>query len=144
MKKSYLIALVVIGIAATFTLWAFSTGMSPYVTIKTAHLSTTPVQLNGIILRDADHPAGYDPQKGVLRFWIQDADKQTIEVEYHGGKPDSFDTAKGTAARGVIRKDPDGHEVFASDSLMLQCDSKYIDKDVKQPRVTPLTAGGMK
>jgi hypothetical protein len=41
-KKAYIIAFLVIGVAAGFTLWAFSGSMTPYVDIATARRSAAP------------------------------------------------------------------------------------------------------
>jgi cytochrome c-type biogenesis protein CcmE len=127
MKKAYLIGIVIISIAAGFTLWAFSSAMSPYVDLKTARATGSAVQLRGIILRDPDHAAYYDTRQNALRFWIKDKNDERIEVVYHGAKPDAFDEASGTAAHGMIHKDVDGQEVFVSDSMVIQCPSKYSD-----------------
>jgi cytochrome c-type biogenesis protein CcmE len=127
-RKS-LIAFLVIGIAVGFTMWAFSSSMTPYVDIKTALRSDTPVQVRGRILHDGpDRPKPfYDDHIKALRFWIEDQNKSQIEVVYHGAKPDSFDTAPETAAHGVARKNPDGTLTFVSDSLVVKCPSKYDD-----------------
>ena len=153
MKKAYLIGLVIISIAAGFTLWAFSSSMTPYVNLKTARATGTAVQLRGIILRDAEHPIYYDARQNALRFWVSDVldskdqaalnDREhQIEVVYHGAKPDAFDAAVGTAAHGMIRKDADGQEIFVSDSMVIQCPSKYSDG--KSPyKKDSKPAGGM-
>ncbi len=117
MKKAYLIAAAVIAIAMGFTLWAFSSSMTSYVDIQTARHSDAPVQVRGKILHDTAH---YDLAQGALRFKIQDAKGEQIEVVYRGAKPDAFDTAPETAAHGMVR---DG--IFLSDSLVVKCPSKY-------------------
>lgn len=127
MNKAYIIAFLVIGLALGFTLWSLSSGMTPYVDVKTAKTMSSPVQIRGLILRDAAHPVVYDRTRGALRFWIRDPHKQEIEVVYYGGKPDAFDKAPGTAAHGYVRKE-NGRDVFVSDSLVVQCPSKYNDE----------------
>lgn len=127
MNKAYLIAIVVISIALGFTLWSFGSGLTPYVDVETAKKMNSDVQIRGLILRDSAHPIVRDATRNALRFWIKDPKEQVVEVVYYGAKPDAFDTAPGTAAHGHMRKDPDGHEYFASDSLVVQCPSKYND-----------------
>ena len=127
MNKAYVIAFVVIGLAVGFTMWSFSSSLTPYVDVKTARKMNTPVQVRGIILRDSAHPIVRDPAHNTLRFWIKDPNKEEIEVVYYGAKPDAFDTAPGTAAHGYVRKE-DGRDVFVSDSLVVQCPSKYNDE----------------
>src|SRR5437879_1200480 len=127
MNKGYIIAFVVIGVALGFTMWSFSSGMTPYVDVKTARKANTPVQIRGLIMRDAEHLVTRDSRLNALRFWIKDANKEAIEVVYYGAKPDAFDTAPGTAAHGYVRKE-NGTDVFVSDSLVVQCPSKYNDE----------------
>jgi cytochrome c-type biogenesis protein CcmE len=127
MNKAYLIAFVVISAALGFTLWSFSSGLTPYVDVKTARTMITAVQIRGIILRDKEHPIVRDSQRNALRFWIKDPNKEEIEIVYYGAKPDAFDTAPGTAAHGYVRKE-NGRDIFVSDSLVVQCPSKYNDQ----------------
>ena len=127
MNKSYIIAFLVIVAALGFTIWSVSASMTPYVNLQMARKTEGAVQVRGKILRDPAHPVRYDTKLKALRFWIVDTNKEEIEVVYHGAKPDAFDTAPGTAAHGYIRKEENGKEVFASDSLVIQCPSKYDD-----------------
>ena len=126
MNRAYIVALVVISLALGFTMWSFSSGLTPYVDVKTALKTNTPVQIRGLILRDTAHAIVRDSKRNALRFWIKDANEQEIEIVYYGAKPDAFDTAPGTAAHGFVRKE-DGRTVFVSDSLVVQCPSKYND-----------------
>lgn len=129
MKKSYIIGLLVISVALGFSLWAFSSSLSPYVDLKTARKTAGPVQVRGLVLKDADHLPYYDAQSHAFRFWMEDSGKEHIEVVYHGAKPDSFDEAPGVSASGVIARDPaTGREYFNSDSLSVKCPSKYDDR----------------
>ncbi len=127
MNRAYIIAFVVIGLALGFTMWSFSSSLTPYVDVKTARKSNTKVQIRGIILRDSAHPVVRDSKRNALRFWIKDPNSEEIEIVYYGAKPDAFDTAPGTAASGYVRK-ADGREVFVSDNLVVQCPSKYNDE----------------
>ena len=84
-----------------------------------------------MILRDKpDVPnPRYDPDLKALCFWIEDKNHERIEVQFHGAKPEAFDTAPETAATGIIRKnasDPT-RDVLVSDSMVVKCPSKYDD-----------------
>lgn len=127
-NKTYLIAFAVIAIAAGFTAWAFMSGMSRYVDIKTARTEKNSVQLRGFIVRDETRTPVYDQKLHALRFWMRDQNKEEMEVVYYGAKPDAFDSAPGTAAHGSIRRDKDGVERFHADSIVIQCPSKYNDE----------------
>jgi len=120
-NKAYIIGLLVISVAMGFTLWSFKDTMTPYTDI----------------LHDTAH---YDDQIHALRFAIQDDKGTKIEVIYHGAKPDAFDTAKETAAHGMIGKDIRGLEVFNSDALVVKCPSKYDDN--KSPYKKTASAEG--
>ncbi len=126
MKRAYLVAFFVISVAMGFTMWAFSGAATPYVNIATARKLGTPAQVRGKILRDAaDLKLGesapyYDSQRGALCFWIEDDNKERIEVIYRNAKPDAFDKAPETAALGIVR----GNSLNA-DQLIVKCPSKY-------------------
>ena len=126
MKKAYLIAILIIAVAAGFTMWAFSSAMTPYVDIRTARQMGSDVQVRGKILHDT---VVYDMRATppVLRFQLEDKNKERIEVVYHGAKPDAFDTAPETAAEGYVHQDASGQEVFESDKMAIKCPSKYDD-----------------
>ena len=95
--------------------------------VKTARTLRNAVQIRGLILRDNAHPIVRDSKRNALRFFIKDVNKEEIEVVYYGAKPDAFDTAPGTAAHGYVRKEG-GRDIFVSDSLVVQCPSKYNDE----------------
>lgn len=143
MNRAYIIAFMIIGIAAGFTMWAFSSSMTPYVDIAGALTHESAVQVRGKILHDSpDAPKPfYDSKIKALRFWIEDEKKRRIEVVYRGAKPDAFDTAPETAAHGIVRKDANGVIVFDSDSLVVKCPSKYDDTKSHQKDKT-YSAGG--
>ncbi len=125
LKKAYVFGLLVISLALGFSLWAFTNSLSPFVDIKTARAADGPVQVRGLIVKDAEHAAYYDPASKAFRFWIVDKNKDICQVVYHGAKPDAFDAAPGLSASGVMARDASGHEFFNSDSLSVQCPSKY-------------------
>ena len=129
MKQVYLIGILIISLALGFTLWAFSSAMTPYVTIAVARQSDTPVQVRGTILRNPEHTPHYDKEHNALRFWIEDPKGERIEVIYKGGKPEAFDEATETAAHGMVK---DG--IFFSDKLVVKCPSKYDEEKAKKPR----------
>jgi cytochrome c-type biogenesis protein CcmE len=128
MKQAYIVGFLVIGLALGFTLWAFSSNMTPYVTVAAAKKSDVPVQIRGKILRDAKHTPYYDKEHNALRFWIEDPKGEQIEVVYKGGKPEAFDEAVGTAAHGMVK-----NGIFFSDKLIIQCPSKYDEGNNIKP-----------
>lgn len=127
-----IVVLVVIGATMAFTLWAFSSSMTPYVDIATARQSAATVQVRGKILHET---VVYDGARGALMFTIQDDKGARIDVVYRGGKPEAFDTAPETAAHGQVR---DGK--FYSDSMVVKCPSKYDER--KNPYKKDAKTGG--
>lgn len=123
-KWGPIIAALIISIAIGFTLWAFTSSMTPYVDIATAMRSTSPVQVRGKILHQT---VQWNAQLKALTFLLQDPHNQTIEVVYKGPKPESFDTAPETAVTGTVQTMPDGQRVFVSTSMVVKCPSKYDD-----------------
>jgi cytochrome c-type biogenesis protein CcmE len=134
-KKAYIIAFLVIGVAMGFTMWAFSSAMTPYVDIKTARTSTTPVQVKGKILHETVRW-----ENNALHFRIEDKNHEQIEVVYKGAKPEAFDTAPETAADGVVTQE-NGQEVFVSSRMVVKCPSKYDDSKKPAPQTAATGAG---
>ena len=130
MNKTYIAGFTIIVLAIGFTMWAFSGSMTPYVDIKQARQLNGDVQVRGKIVRDAEHQPFYDTKANVLRFWLEDINKEKIEVVYHGAKPEAFDTAPETAAKGSIV-----NGVFSSNQLVVKCPSKYDSE--KSPYTQP-------
>lgn len=138
MKQAYLIGFLVVGVALGFTLWAFSGTMTPYVDIRTARQSVSPVQVRGRILHETAH---YDLNKKALCFTIEDINKDKIEVVYFGATPEAFDQAPETAATGVVRRSPSGGEFLESRSMVVKCPSKYEDEQ-RTPYKKAVAGGG--
>lgn len=138
MKRAYIVAFFVISVAMGFTMWAFSSAATPYVNIAQARKLGTPAQVRGKILRNpAELQAGesapyYDTTRNALRFWIEDDNKERVEVVYRNAKPDAFDQAPETAAVGIIKGN-----VLNADQLIVKCPSKY-----EAGKVNYKTAGG--
>ncbi len=129
MKIATIVTLLVISIAMGFTLWAFSSSMTPYVNIQTALKSAGDVQVRGKILHNT---VQWNSQLKALTFTLLDPHNQSIEVVYKGPKPESFDTAPETAVTGSIQN-LNGKRVFVSTSMVVKCPSKYDDsKKIKQ------------
>ncbi len=141
MKKSNMIVFALISVALGFTLWAFTSSMSPFVDFKTARTSASSVQVRGLIVKDGEHAPYYDTSAKAFRFWIKDKNQEVCEIVYHGAKPDAFDAAPGLSASGQMVRAADGKEFFNSDSLSVQCPSKYNDKKMDYSK-KPSSGGG--
>ena len=98
--------------------YSFMDSVTPYVGIAEAESSKSNVQVKGLLAKSAPAPA-MDGDDFV--FTLEDeADGKTMEVRYHGQKPDQFDQAHHIVAIGHY----DG-TVFQADKLLIKCPSKY-------------------
>ncbi len=125
MNKAVLIGLLAVSVAMGFTLWAFSSSMTPYVDIHQAEQMGERVQVRGKILHNT---VRWSDRQHALIFMLQDKNNDQIEVVYHGAKPESFDTAPETAASGIVERGSSGTPIFVSDSMVVKCPSKYDDE----------------
>ena len=100
--------------------YSFLDSMTPYVGIAEAEStsSKSSVQVKGILAAAAEPPH----QDGdAFVFTLEDeADGKTMEVRYHGQKPDQFDQAHHIVAIGRY----DG-TAFQAEKLLIKCPSKY-------------------
>lgn len=98
--------------------YSFLDSVTPYVGIAEAESSKSSVQVKGLLAKSAPAPA-MDGDDFV--FTLEDeADGKTMEVRYHGQKPDQFDQAHHIVAIGRY----DGTS-FQADKLLIKCPSKY-------------------
>ena len=98
--------------------YSFMDSVTPYVGIAEAESSKSSVQVKGLLAQSAP-AATMDGDDFV--FTLEDEnDGKTMEVRYHGQKPDQFDQAHHIVAIGRY----DG-TVFQADKLLIKCPSKY-------------------
>lgn len=121
MKPAHILAIVILLGAGLLTLFSFSGATAPYVTARTAMAKPgQSFQVQGRILRETVQT---DKSRGVLRFDIEDHEKQRMTVTYAKPKPDTFETATDV---NCVGKYEDG--IFKADNLLLKCPSKYSDE----------------
>ena len=115
-KKIFIALLFILGSAA-LGLSAFQKSLTPYVSFREAKASAGSVQVSGDILRAQ---VSYDARNGMLRFPLKDHTGETMNVVFHGGKPNNFDQAEQVVAIGRCE-----NGTFMADSLLTKCPSKY-------------------
>ncbi len=111
------LAVVLLAVAAGFGFTSFRKTMTPYISFAEARNARGMVQVNGV-LANKDYVLKQDEQ--YLKFDLQDAKGEVMNVEYRGVIPGNFDQATSIVAIGQYR---DGK--FAADQLLVKCPSKY-------------------
>jgi cytochrome c-type biogenesis protein CcmE len=108
-----LVSLAIVGVSV-----AFIANASPYVTVSEARKSgATNVHLKGKLVKTSIHN---DLKERKIRFQIQDASGEVMDVIYSGAPPQDMSQATEIVAIGSVK----GSE-FHSDKLLIKCPSKY-------------------
>lgn len=123
MKKTYLIALVMIVVALAFALNA-GTDVAPYADFATAKEQGGQVTLVGSLV--PDKPMEYkpleDPNK--FTFWLEDHAGAERKVVLLKGKPQDFEMSESIVLTGRMQG-----ELFIAKDIQLKCPSKYKDEE---------------
>jgi cytochrome c-type biogenesis protein CcmE len=135
MKKTHLLALVVIAIAISVVM-ATASDASVYVSFKEAKELAADGDLRKVhVVGRLPHDARknivgmqYNPtlDPNYFTFVLVDTNKVHQQVVYFNPKPQDFDKSEQVVITGNMRND-----VFVADKILLKCPSKYVEKDVK-------------
>jgi cytochrome c-type biogenesis protein CcmE len=129
-RKLYYVfgAVLLLGFAG-FSLAAFRTSLTPYVSFEEAKVpgsAARVVQVAGGLEKGS---SSYDDKSEQLHFTLVDpATQATLRVRYDGLRPANFDDAISIVAIG--RYDSTGAE-FEASKLLVKCPSKYQGAEVK-------------
>lgn len=124
MKKSYILAIVVIA-AAIGILISASKDVTTYANFAQAAKSGDRVKLVGQLVKD--RPVDYNPEKNpdYLSFWLRDEAGEVRLVELHASKPQDFERSESIVLTGEMKG-----ENFAASEMLLKCPSKYKDQEI--------------
>lgn len=128
-RKLYYVlgALLLVGFAG-FSMAAFRTSLTPYVSFAEATRpgsASRTVQIAGGLVKES---AAYDEASSALHFRLIDTKTgETLPVRYHGVRPANLDEAISIVAIG--RYDRSTAE-FAAEKLLVKCPSKYQGAEV--------------
>ncbi len=124
MKKSYILAIIVIAAAIGFLISA-SKDVTTYANFAQASKSGDRVKLVGQLVKD--RPVEYDPEKNpdFLSFWLRDEAGEVRLVELHASKPQDFERSESIVLTGEMKG-----ENFAASEMLLKCPSKYKDQEI--------------
>lgn len=124
MKKSYILAIIVIAAAIGFLISA-SKDVTTYANFAQASKSGDRVKLVGQLVKD--RPVEYDPEKNpdFLSFWLRDEAGEVRLVELHASKPQDFERSESIVLTGEMKG-----ANFAASEMLLKCPSKYKDQEI--------------
>ncbi|WP_400194200.1 cytochrome c maturation protein CcmE [Hymenobacter sp. B81] len=135
MKKTHLLALVVIAIAISIVM-ATAGDASVYVSFQEAKELAADgdlrkVHVVGRLPHDAQkNPVGlqYNPtlDPNYFSFTLVDTNRVAQQVVYFNPKPQDFEKSEQVVITGNMRND-----VFVADKILLKCPSKYVENEVK-------------
>jgi cytochrome c-type biogenesis protein CcmE len=124
MKKSYILALLLIGVAVVLLVTA-SKDFSTYSSFASATKSGELVKIVGQLAKEKE--IYYDPEKDAnyFSFYLTDKDGVTKQVILKAPKPQDFELSEQVVLTGIMKG-----EVFEAQSMLLKCPSKYKDEEI--------------
>lgn len=124
MKKSHLLAIVVVAVAIGILISA-SKDVTTYANFAQAEKSEDKVKLVGQLVKE--RPVEYDPEKdpNFLAFYLRDDAGEVRRVELLAAKPQDFERSESIVLTGQMKG-----ETFAASDMLLKCPSKYKDQEI--------------
>ncbi len=119
MKKSYIIAGVIICGALVMAMFSFKSTLTSYVTIQEAKASERVVQVAGTLVPNS---VSVNAETNMLIFDLQEPSGDKMTIHYHRSKPANFENADKIVAIGHFDK---SSQVFIANELLVKCPSKY-------------------
>ncbi len=119
-NKKVFIGIAVIAVFSVFAIYSFRSALNPYVTFAEAAKATGNVQVSGRLVGEGP---GYDPESGVLAFYLEDKEGTRVPVRYEGAKPTNLEHADSIVVIGGMEGD-----VFKAQRLLVKCPSKYEEE----------------
>ncbi|AXJ01500.1 cytochrome c-type biogenesis protein CcmE [Cyclonatronum proteinivorum] len=120
MKPRVIIGTVAIVLFTSLLMWNFGNSLGSYVGFEDAELSGNRVHVIGTWVPDKPH--GFDNQRMVFNFYMEDNYGQVRRVSYNKPKPNNFEDAESLVVVGKMR-----NGVMLSDDMLVKCPSKYND-----------------
>jgi cytochrome c-type biogenesis protein CcmE len=117
MKSKYIIGLAVIVFFSGFAVYSFRSALNPYMTFRQAAGAAGTVQVIGYLTDDG---VAYDPDSGLLRFFLADEEGTLAEIAYAGTKPTNLEHAESIVVVGQFEGD-----IFYAGKILVKCPSKY-------------------
>jgi cytochrome c-type biogenesis protein CcmE len=124
MKKSYILALALIG-AAIFLLISASKDFSTYSGFESATKNGGLVKIVGQLAKDQEIYYQPETDANLFSFYLKDKDGVTKKVVLRAPKPQDFELSEQVVLTGIMKAD-----IFEAKSMLLKCPSKYKDEEI--------------
>ncbi|MBI1183983.1 cytochrome c maturation protein CcmE [bacterium] len=126
MKKSGIIALLVIAVAVAIMIATFS-DTSSYVTFKTA-TDNPGVEFHVVGKLLLDKPQDYNPEKdpNYFTFYMTDSTQNEMKIIFHDAKPTDIERSEKVVVIGKALNDSE----FEASKILQKCPSKYKNEQV--------------
>ncbi len=130
MKKTHIIALILIAGAIAYMLATLSKDLTTYDTIASAQQKQGQY-LHLIAKLDRSEQISYDPieNPNYLEFYAVDSLGAKTKVVYHNTKPPELEVSERIVMKGKMNGD-----VFECKEILLKCPSKYKDDPAVQEK----------
>jgi cytochrome c-type biogenesis protein CcmE len=124
MKKTHIIAIVIIAVAIGFLMMA-GKDLSTYASFADAAKTPEKVKVVGQLCKDK--VVEYDPEKdaSAFSFHMKDRDGKECKVRLLAAKPQEFERSEQIVLTGAMRGDE-----FVATEMLMKCPSKYKDEEV--------------
>ncbi len=124
MKKVYIVAIIMVGVAIAMLTNA-AADVSSYASFEDARDSGKKVKIAGSLAKDKEMV--YDPKIDPNRFTfhIRDAKGEEHKVVLLGAKPQDFEMSEQVVLTGKMKGD-----AFVATDILLKCPSKYKDEEL--------------
>ena len=129
MNVKWLVAGILLVVAAGFGVSSFKKSVTPYISFAEAKRSNGTVQVNGVL---ASKNYVLERDRQFLKFDLKDDHGEVLTVEYTGIIPGNFDQATNIVAIGRYHGG-----TFAADQLLVKCPSKYQGEGAQHPEGVP-------
>lgn len=120
MKPRVIFGTASIVIFTSLLMWNFGNSIGSYVSFEEAELSGNRVHVVGKWVKDKPH--GFDKQRMVFNFYMQDEQGEVRRVSYNKPKPNNFEDAESLVVIGTMR-----NGILFSEDMLVKCPSKYND-----------------
>ncbi|MBK6546654.1 MAG: cytochrome c maturation protein CcmE [Saprospiraceae bacterium] len=124
MKKSFIIAFALIGVAVALLISA-SKDFSTYSSFSKAKKNGGVVKIVGQLAKEQE--IYYEPDKDAnfFSFYLTDKEGQTKKVILKAPKPQDFELSEQVVLTGTMTDD-----LFMAKTMLLKCPSKYKDEEI--------------
>ncbi len=131
MKPKTIIGLVLLAGFAFLVMRSFGQQVGGYMDFAEAASSEGRAHVVGTWAED--RPTAYDPAANTFSFFMADEAGEVREVHYARPKPANFEEAQQVVVEGTMEGD-----VFAAETILIKCPSKYNDgREFQDPDAHP-------